>query len=116
MQTQGWSKTIYLDKEPDILPTTMIKELSAADINEIVASLAQSYNTDESAVTYEFQKISDVLDEDAATCIRIIFYIRDPLSVPSVRKEIFNLKMLLPDEILVMAKQILQERQVVATI
>ena len=104
---KGWAKTIYLDKEPEINTSVIVKEMTATDINEVVANLASSYQVDESNIVYEFQKINDLYDEDAATCIRIVFYLKTPSQAP---REIFNLKMLLPDELIAMAKSILQER------
>jgi hypothetical protein len=104
---EGWAKTIYIDKEPEISTTQIVQEMSASDINELVANLAGSYQVDESSITYEFQKINDRFDEDAATCIRIVFYLNG-----AQRREIFNLKMLLPNELILMAKSIVMERKV----
>jgi hypothetical protein len=104
---EGWAKTIYIDKEPEINTNQVVQEMTAADINELVTNLAGSYQVDESSITYEFQKINDKFDEDAATCIRIIFY----LSADSILREIFNLKMLLPNELILMAKSIIMERK-----
>ena len=68
-------------------------ELSKGDIDELHANLARSYQCDIGDIAYNFARITDTADDDINKYIRLIFYMIDS------NREIFNIKMLIPDEI-----------------
>lgn len=90
--TKGWTKPIPVEQlEYDGSTHGDLRELTKDDIDELHLNLAASYQCEQSCIDYDFEKVSDTLDEDHNNAIRLVFFLNG--------REIFNIKMAIPEEL-----------------
>jgi hypothetical protein len=96
MTSYGWTKPIPLEEQYTPQESEhRVRELTKDNIDEFHASLAASYHCSIDDIDYDFERILDTNDEDHRDAIRIVFYLKT--------REIFNLKMAIPEELKQMA-------------
>ena len=96
---------MYEDDVPDIMAAP--KMMTGEEIEELRKNWVAAYQCDDSAITFDFQKITDVLDDAHDTCLRLIY----SMTTDIARREIFSINMPVPDELRIMANQILREQR-----
>ncbi len=96
MALKGWTKPLVIEMvDYDNSYSQNVKELTKDDIDELHNNLASSYQCDIATIDYDFEKVTDVDDEDYNDTVRLVFYMG--------AREIFNIKMAIPEELKQMA-------------
>ena len=93
------------------------KVMSKAEMDGFKMHLVESYGCEPDAITYDFQKIRDAQDEDRDDCIWLKYKLRCVVHGKHVHKEVFNLKIVIPEEIRKKADELRKnaERQAVTS-
>lgn len=92
--------------EKPIAARAMTKE----EIEEHRLHLVQSYQCEDSDISYDFQKIIDENDEDRDDCLWLKYKMKCVVAGKPTVREIFNIKIPIPDDIRRMAEQMRKQQ------
>ena len=87
-----------------------IRPMTGDEIEEHRRNLVASYQCEDSDITTEFQKIYDENDEDRDDCLFLKYYMKCVVAGKPVVREIFTVKLPIPEELRRMAEQMRQQR------
>lgn len=87
------------------------EQMNDNDIREFAAYLAKSYNCPPSDISFSFERITDPADTDRKTCLWLIFKMKcASASSGSVMRNIFKIKIRMPDDLIQRAEMELRTR------
>lgn len=92
--------------ERPIASRTMTKD----DIEEHRRHLIQSYQCEDTDITYEFLKITDENDEDRDDCLWLKYKMKCVVSGAPVVRDIFSIKLPIPEDIRRMANEMRKQQ------
>ncbi len=82
------------------------RPMTKAQIEEHRRNLVLSYKCDDEDITYDFEKIFDENDEDRDDCLLLIYKQACIWKGKPTRREIFRMKLPIPEELKMMAEQL----------
>ncbi len=86
------------------------RAMMKSEIEDYRKVLVNSYQCDNSDITFDFQKITDENDEDRDDCIWLKYKMRCMIDGKPSAREIFNIKLPIPDEIRKMAETLRRQQ------
>jgi hypothetical protein len=84
--------------------------MSSEEIEEYRHVLASSYGCDVNEITTDFEKIRDENDEDRDDCLWLKYRMACIINGKQAKRDIFTIKLPIPDEIRQMAEQLRQQK------
>lgn len=87
-----------------------VRAMTADEIEEHRFNLIQSYQCDDGDITYDFQKIQDENDEDRDDCLWLKYKMKCIIAGKPTVKDIFSIKLPIPEELKRMAEQLRKEQ------
>ncbi len=86
------------------------RPMMKSEIEDYRRVLVNSYQCDDNDITFDFQKITDENDEDRDDCIWLKYKMKYIEKGKPSYREIFNIKLPIPDEIRKMAEDLRRQR------
>jgi hypothetical protein len=87
------------------------REMSSEEIEHFKMLLIRSYKCNPDDISYEFEKIKDVNDEDRNDCLLLIYRMKCVVAGKPTIRDIYTKKLPIPDDIKRRAEQIKRQQQ-----
>lgn len=88
----------------------IVRPMTQADIEDHRQNLIKSYECEDSAISYAFERIRDENDEDRDDCLMLIYKLKCVIARKPANKVIFTLKVPIPPEIKQQAEELRKQK------
>lgn len=86
------------------------RPMTKTEIEEFRKNLVASYGCNDDDIEWKFEKITNEFDEDRDTCLQLVYRMKTSWMQGATNREIFKLKIPVPEEVMMRAEQIKKSR------